>query len=666
MSQIRQRVEGNLNREFLLEFVKREDKPNADAAADGDVALKENVVLTFAFSSETPYLRSNYWDDPWLEVLGHKEGECDLSRLSDGAPVLANHGRYGTGDTPLLLIGTTIRAWLENGRGMVEVKLSRREGMEGLLQDILDGIVRNVSVGYQILERILIKANPEGMPDEYRVTKWLPMEVSLVDMPADATVGLERSHEQPAEGTRYRVIDLPDPGVSTKGSNMDQVTQTAPGSVNQPDIEAATRAAAETATTAERTRANDIRIAVRSANLDAAYADELITSGVSADAARSAVLAKLAERTTAQGITGQANIQTIVDETDVRREMMANSIMHRVNSKIILVDGAKQYRGMALIDLARDALEVAGVKTRGMSRMEIAQRSFETTSDLPAVLANVANKSLRTAYETAPRTFKPWARQSTAPDFKQMSRVALSDAPALEGVTEAGEFKRGTFSDGKEVYSLATYGKIIGMSRQAIINDDLSSFTRLPMLMANAAANIESDTVYGILTANAALADTVALFSVTHKNLTTGPGTVLSVASLGVGRAAMRVQTSPGGAVLNLAPKYLIVPAALETLANQYTSADFVSAKSGDINPFKGNLEVIVEGRLDAASALSWYLAADYNAIDTIEYSYLEGQEGAYMETRQGWDVDGMEFKVRLDFAAKAIDYRGLYKNAGA
>lgn len=671
MTPKRQRIEGNLNRNFVLELLKREDATDETAKkteVDGDgqeAATKDNVILTFAFSSETPYMRSNWWDEPWVEVLGHKDGECDLSRLSDGAAVLANHGRYGTGDTPMLLIGTTSRAWIENNRGMVEVKLSRREGMEGLLQDIEDGIVRNVSVGYQILERVLVKANGDAGPDEYRVTKWLPMEVSLVDIPADATVGLERSQANPAEGTRYRVIDLPDLGVSTKGSNMDPVTKAAPGSENQPDIETAKREASAAAVTAERARANDIRTAVRSANLEDTVAEEMISGGTSIDAAREAILKKLAERTAANNITQRGNVQTIQDETETRREMMAASLLHRTNSKIALPEGARQYRGMSMMDLARESLENAGVKTRGMDRMEIAKRSFESTSDLPSVLANVANKTLRAAYESAPRTFKPWARQATAPDFKQMSRVALSDAPALETVPEAGEFKRGAFTDGKEVYQLATYGKIVPMSRQAIINDDLSAFTRLPALMAMAAANIESDTIYGILTANAALADTVALFHASHFNLT-GTGTAISVASLGLARGLMRVQKSPVGAVMNIAPKYLIVPAALETIANQFTSADFVSAKSGDINPFKGTLEVIAEGRLDANSALSWYLAADNNAIDTIEYCYLEGQEGAYMETRQGFDVDGMEFKVRLDFAAKALEFRGLYKNNGA
>jgi hypothetical protein len=284
---------------------------------------------------------------------------------------------------------------------------------------------------------------------------------------------------------------------------------------------------------------------------------------------------------------------------------------------------------------------------------------------LPNILANVANKSLRDAYLSAPRTFQPWARQGVASDFKTISRTNMSDAPALESVTENGEFKRGAVTDGKETYQLATVGKIIGITRQAIINDDLGAFTRLPALIANAAANYESDTVYGILTANAALSDGTALFHANHGNLT-GTGTALSVTSLGVARALLRKQTTPQGAVMNLTPKYLIVPAALETIANQFVSQAYIAAQSSNINPFAGALQVVVDARLDASSATAWYLAADFNQVDTVEYAYLEGQNGVYIETRQGFDVDGMELKARLDFAAKAIDYRGLYKNVGA
>ena len=658
------RLDGTLYRSFDL-AVSRRMAEGDGTGEGGETAPAENLVLEFPFSSEEPYLRSSWWDDPWVEILGHNEGECDLSRLANGAPVLANHGRFSTGDSPLCLIGVTQRAWIEGGRGYVGVKLSRREGMEGLLQDIADGIVRNVSVAYQVLERTLVKSNGGNAPDEYRITRWLPMEVSFVDIPADATVGLSRSHEagEPSDSQPgYRVIELPEPGASQKGLTMGQEAQTqGAGTPTAPDLDAVRREAAE----AERLRAADIRKSVRAAGLEDALADDYIVRGVTVADANAGILGKLAERSDKAQVSSRADIQTVRDETETRREMASAALLHRFSPRNALPEGAREFRGLTLIELARDCLERQGIRTRGMDKQDIARRAFEGTSDLPNIVANVANKTLRQAYQAAPRTFTAWARETTAADFKTITRVALSDAPALETVNENGEFKRGAVTDGKEAYQLATVGKIIGITRQVIINDDLSAFTRLPQLFATAAANYESDTVYGILTANAALADGVALFHATHANLT-GTGTAISVASLDVGRAGMRIQKTPQSVVMNLAPRFLIVPAAKETIANQYTSADFVSAKSSDINPFKGGLEVVVEGRLDANSTTAWYLAADPSQIDTVEYCYLEGQQGVYLESRQGFEVDGMELKARLDFAAKAIDYRGLYKNAGA
>jgi hypothetical protein len=623
------------------------------AEEDGSESVPGNMVLEFPFSSESPYLRQSFnveenkFDDPWVEILGHKDGEIDLSRLNDGAPVLLNHGASKTEESALRSIGKTVRAWVQDGRGYVEVKLSRRAGMEGLLQDIQDEIVQNVSVGYQILERTLV-SHKEGFPDEYRVTKWLPMEVTLCDIPADATVGLGRS------------IDI------NGDKEMEQRTDEA--AVTQPaiDVDAIRSAAKADAVKQERQRASDIRVAVRSAGLDMSYADELIDGDVTVDAARAQVLEKLAARTESAPISSRADIFTTVDETETRRSLMTEAVLYRANPSAKLSDGARQYAGLSMIDIAKECLDARGVKYRGMDRLQIVSRAFEGNSDLPNVLANVANKSLRQAYESSPRTFTPWARQTTAPDFKLMSKVSLSDAPALEKVTENGEFKRGAVTDGKETYQLATYGKIIGLTRQAIINDDLSAFTRIPAMFATAAANLESDTVYGILTANAALADGVALFhAATHLNYTSS-GTVISIDSLGVAKKLMRLQKTPKNVVMNLTPKFLIVPAQIENVGWQYTTPEYNAATAATVNPFRGQLQLIVEPRLDASSGTAWYMAADSNMVDTIEYCYLEGQNGVYIETRQGFDVDGMEIKARLDFAAKAIDYRGLYKNVGA
>ena len=281
-------------------------------------------------------------------------------------------------------------------------------------------------------------------------------------------------------------------------------------------------------------------------------------------------------------------------------------------------------------------------------------------------MLNVANKTLRASYEAAPQTFKPFSRQVTAPDFKTIARVQLGDAPTLDKVNESGEFKRGTISDGKEQYALATYGKVVAINRQTIINDDLGAFTRLPEMFGRAAADLQSDTVWGIITGNPVMGDGTTLFHATHGNLA-GTGTAIGITPLGDGRAALRKQKGLNGRFINVQPKFLLVPAAIETVAQQYvTQTNIVFAKASDYNPFANTLQVVAEPRLDANSLISWYLAADPAQIDTIEYAYLEGQEGVYLESRVGFDVDGVELKARLDFAAKAIDWRGFWKIPGA
>lgn len=607
----------------------------------------DNLILEFPFSSEEPYARSSFFrDDPWIEVLGHRSEEVDLSRLNTGAPVLLNHGAGSTADVPYNSIGITKRAWIDNGRGYVEVKLSRRDGMRSVLQDVKDGIISNVSVGYQIQERALTKSNLE-QPDEYRVTRWLPMEITLCDIPADATVGIGRSITKEVEM-----------------ENQEVMTQEIIGETRSVEIDL--EKIRSEAMDAERKRSAEIKQLVRGVALDEKVAEDLIERGVTVEQAKDVVLSKLQERTSLNiPNTTSADMYTVRDETETKRECMTDAVLYRSNPANKLSDGAKQYAGLTLIELARDYLASKGVSVRGLDRMQIAARAFEGTSDLTSVFANVANKSLRQAYEAAQRTFTAWARQTTASDFRTITRVALSDAPVFKKVTENGEFERGAFTDGKETYQLATYGKIVGFTRQSMINDDLSALTRIPAAMAMAAANLESDTVYGVLTANAALSDSVVLFHATHGNLTS-TGTAISVDEIGKARALMRKQKTPQGAAMNIRPRFLIVPAAKETIAAQFVSQAYVASQSSVINPFAGTLEVIAEARLDDNSATAWYLAADPSMIDTIEYCYLEGQQGVYIETRQGFDIDGMEIKARSDFAAKAIDYRGLYKNVGA
>jgi hypothetical protein len=147
-----------------------------------------------------------------------------------------------------------------------------------------------------------------------------------------------------------------------------------------------------------------------------------------------------------------------------------------------------------------------------------------------------------------------------------------------------------------------------------------------------------------------------------------GAGTAITVAALNAGRAAMRKQKGLAAKAadaepLNLKPAFIVVSPDKETEAQQFLATTLYPAQNSQVNPFAGSMEQITEARL---TGNAWYLFADPATIDTIEYGYLEGEEGLYTEQRLGFDVDGLEIKGRLDFAAKAIDWRGMYSNPGA
>lgn len=286
----RSRIEGTMHRSLpAIITIRAAEEGRAD---DGLLRLRISA------SSEEPYLRSSWWDDPWIEVLGHQAGECDLCRFDGGAGVvLGNHDRRTPiGNTPLAGIGAIERATLEGGRLQCDIVISRREALADLRQDIADGLVRNVSIGYMINERVLTKANGDGKPDEYRVTNWCPFEVSLVDIPADATVGLGRSAEDNHQSTapRYRVVDIPSAEDTTQGDRSMTTAAATPAAT--PTAPAQTRADVQVSgadsLTAERERMREIRALGRQFGMET-DADRAIDEGVSLDAFRTLTINKL-------------------------------------------------------------------------------------------------------------------------------------------------------------------------------------------------------------------------------------------------------------------------------------------------------------------------------------------------------------------------------------
>lgn len=293
----------------------------------------------------------------------------------------------------------------------------------------------------------------------------------------------------------------------------------------------------------------------------------------------------------------------------------------------------------------------------------------QSTSDFPRLLADAMGKSLRTMYEEYPSTWGMWAGRRTHPDFKDIKVSQLHSLPTPVLLPEGEETSYVTLGESREVYRLATYSIGTQLTRQAIINDDLSAFDRLPAMAGGACRRLEDDLCYQVLTTNAPMEDDVNLFDAAHGNTGTG---ALGNTTLSSGRKKMAVQTDNKGSILNLRPSHLIVPVNLEDTARALIAATEVRRTGTAEETYTTNtysfisaLQVTSDPRLDANSTAQWYLAADPRVVDTVELAFLQGEEAPVVLEEEDFDTDVKKFRVRHNVAGKAIDWRGLYRSSG-
>jgi len=185
---------------------------------------------------------------------------------------------------------------------------------------------------------------------------------------------------------------------------------------------------------------------------------------------------------------------------------------------------------------------------------------------------------------------------------------------------------------------------------------DVQGFATLLRKFAQAAARREADELAAILLAPN-LVDGSALFHVDRSSLVDKK---LTVAGLGVAVEALRLQKEEDGGLILQEPANLVVPVALEMTARQLV-ASFVANTADTVQPYR--LGVVVEPRLDVASKSAWYLVAGNQSA--LEYGYLDGTQGVQITQREGFEIDGLEVKARLDFGCGWVAPVGWVKSSG-
>ena len=616
----------------------------------------DSRTMTLSFASETPYER---WFGP--EVLCVDETAMNLQRFQDGVGcLLFNHDRDK-------VIGKIERAWVDDYRAYADVTFDDDEFADVIFNKVKSGTLKGVSVGYRVGEYTDVHIDEDFAQGRikgpcYVASKWEPYEISIVSVPADTTVGVNRSLND------FNVVSIvQEEEISEMGDKQKKINEVGTDQQRQGEAPSATPVGgtevtqdnargAETVLRAieeERARVSNISELCRHFGVNAT---DYINNGTSLADAQRSVLAIVNERN-----IPTANIEMGEQEEDKYRDAMSDAILLRGGVQLENVaPGAQELRGMRVRSMFEEVLAREGVtNTHRMGEEELLRAALTGTSSLPGILSAAANKSMAKGYEAAQTTFEQFTTVGSNTDFKEATRYRLSEAGSLLEIKENGEFVQDELTEGSAKTKVLTYGRGFSFTRQMIVNDDLSALTRIPSLYAAQAKRGINRLVYKALSE--------AKFTAKDGNLA-AKGAELSLATIDEARQAMRKQKNlRGEEFLNITPKYLIVPTKSEFLARQLltSTSDPNATHYGVTNPLMGSLQIITDAELDALDTDAYYFLADQMLMDTIEVTYLNGNQRPVIESQVAFDTLGIRYRIYMDYGVTVVDTKGIYKNAG-
>jgi len=634
------------------------------------------------------------------------------AEYADQLPLLESHLR---GDLDYL-VGSIRQISTEANQIVGTLYLAKGdERAERHWRKIEQGHLTDLSIGYRILEAVLIEAGESAdvASQTYTATarrlrvavRYLIKEGSLVTIGADIAAKLREQRTGPTaphkkEPTMPATIkpnptatdDSVPPANEPAGGERSEPTRPAASPpeprrqdppadppADTPDLQAE-RAAA--------TRAERQRIARITELAGQDVPEELLRAAVDEGLTPEAAGLRFFEAVTRNRPDPLTDARVTADAADKRRAVMIDAICIRsgINEAMPAerISAAADFRQMTLQDLARTSLLIEGVRQQIYNPSRLFERAVSTGS-FPYIVTSSVARILQRAYTDYPSTASQWCGRRDVNDFKQVRDVKLSGFSSLAQVGNGGEIPHGTLSEATETHQAYTYGRMLQLTRTMFINDDLGAFARAPALMGAAAKRNIEDLVYALLVSASGVGPTMnedskALFHASHASganyLTGTPASVLGDTGLAAARVAMRKMKGLAGEILNLIPRGLLVPVALEHTARKLvesqellvTTGEDTTIRYGTKNVHQGSLQVITEPRLDAATngATAWYLTADAMMAESIVIVYLRGQTEPTVERADPVDVLGIGWRVYHDCGAAAVDFRGINRSKGA
>lgn len=637
----------------------------------GEISADASGQIELSFSSEEPVDR--YFG---REILSHAEGACDLSRLQEIGTVLFSHDP----EEPIARID---KVWIEGKRGKALISFDDDEKSQRICNKVKRGSLRGVSVGYQVQEWKM-EEGQGGQPDTYTATKWMPYEISIVSIPADASVGVGRAMETGETGENTTNIEDLSEKYTNQSKNIvksiditekREISSMEKEKIQEPKVIEAPQINTTKIVEEERARIREITAMCRDFNVDA---DKLINDGATIEQARAAILSELKTR------KQPVSVKVEQEENDKFRAAAVDALAMRAGAPIANpAEGADILRGYSLKKLAVEAMARDPRENRTyqeINRMsdddlfgELQRSFYNPTAAFPSILDQAIRKSFVEAYRAAPTTFEAWTTKGSLSDFKETKEHNyIIGGGSFEKVTEAGELKASKPStEMLPTRKLDTYGTQFTMTREAFINDDIGLLSRIPGVYAVAAKRKINRQIYEILVNNGKIYDGKNLFDNAHANVVT-TGAKPSLATINALMLKLQAQKDPFGEAINVLPRTLILPVGygmeVDTILHAAAITTSDSNNTG-YNPLANKGLTYVEDAtlndLAGTGACPWFLVADPSSAKSIQVDYLNGQEVPTIRRMEKAGQLGFAWDIFLDWGVSVIDYRGIAKNAG-
>jgi hypothetical protein len=378
----------------------------------------------------------------------------------------------------------------------------------------------------------------------------------------------------------------------------------------------------------------------------------------------------------AQHIRSMFSADTIHEAT---QQQNRNVSLHMLMDDVIHASGG-YFRGSrktdAFIKAALDATRVVASRRS----LDVRAAGNFTAVSFDGLLMNVAQKTLKASYDAAEVVWNKIADVGSNIDFKPATRIRLDSQGAFKKVGPDGELKHAGLSDAVFSNQLDTWGTIISLNRQMMINDDLNGFLRLPMFLGKMGAISIEEEVFKLILSNAG-----SFFSTGSKNLIHGTEYVLSLGALSSVAATFRRKVDTNGKPILTSPKKILVPTGLYDYAQAIYESDTVNETTTANKPSpvknsqKGKYEVITSPYLDGdditdaegnaiegQSATAWYMLADPKAIAAILVCFLNGNQAPTIQSSETeFSTLGMQWRAFQDVGFSWEDTNGMTKVTG-